>query len=211
LNTVAAPWRPCALLSSSAGFFGLGLLGHRRAPRIVFRRASACSFSSDITSLLESFPVFLMGDGQQFLHAQAYWPFMAIAAIHHRHAVDLAETVRVCSGMTSPTCMLRIGVDRAVPSEATIDFGDLDLLRHQADPALVHFQRLALQAGQRSRIGSIIEYGMQMWISPTPAQFHGEGGRHHHLVGRGDVGELRIHFRADVLELDRVDRSHDLV
>ncbi|MNS99468.1 hypothetical protein D3C72_1338710 [compost metagenome] len=44
-----------------------------------------------------------------------------------------------------------------------------------------------------------------MDLSGNGAQFHRKRGCHHHLVRRGDVGELRVHFRADIFELDGED------
>ncbi len=74
--------------------------------------------------------------------------------------------------------------------------------------ALVDLEVLGLQAaGQQilDRLDHRIRHA-QMHLAADLAQLDGEGDCHDHFVGRGDVGELGVHLRADEFEFDRVDR-----
>src|SRR5690606_30001539 len=78
-----------------------------------------------------------------------------------------------------------------------------DVLAQRLDPALVLVVDVGLETGVEhlaDRLDHRIGHG-DVQIAATAIQFDVEGGHHHHLAGADDVGQRRVHFRVDVLEV----------
>src|SRR3989338_10543177 len=72
------------------------------------------------------------------------------------------------------------------------------------DPAFVLIVDIGLETGVEhfaDRLDHRIGHG-DMQIATTAIQFDMEGGHHDHFTGADDVGQRRVHFRVDVIEVD---------
>mmetsp|Transcript_48327 Transcript_48327/g.117598 ORF Transcript_48327/g.117598 Transcript_48327/m.117598 type:complete len:428 (+) Transcript_48327:250-1533(+) len=141
----------------------------------------------------------------------------AVMAVEDRHAVHLGLDHRLQVELDEITflerqqlldggrCGAQLGDD--------FDLGGLDLRLQQVDPAPVGFGGIA----DRRRVQHVADR-LQRRVGDAEvdgaaglADFERERGRHDDLAGRRDGGELRLHLRALVLQLQRVDALPGLV
>src|SRR3546814_36159 len=89
-------------------------------------------------------------------------------------------------------------------SDWSSDVCSSDLFTQRLDPTLILVTDVRLEAGIQhfaDRLDHRIRHG-HVQIAATTVQFDVEGGNHHHFAGADDVGQSRVHFRVDVLEVD---------
>src|SRR5690606_32411806 len=89
-----------------------------------------------------------------------------------------------------------------------LDLGAAHLARQLLRPAPVDRIRGRLLQGARQQVAHRLDHRIgqaDVELAAGGAQLDIERGDHHDVVAAADAGELGVHFRADVLELDRID------
>ena len=143
---------------------------------------------------------------------KAYLPAAgAVVALEHRHAdhlgVDVLVEVELDEVARLEGEQLLDGGVGVRQLGHQLHLGGLDLVLQQVDPAAIGLVGVALHGRVQDvadrlqrRVGDAEVDG-----AAGVADLQRERGRDDDLAGRGDVGELRLHLRALVVQLQRVD------